>query len=101
MTRKAIGRRGDLILRKGSAEYGCAEAGGRDEGEFGTKKMLEKGIKAPKVLKDMLGHLCSLINHDEPCTRKLRTIGYIHSGESVFVITNVYWMYIELFLFFL
>lgn len=62
--------------------------------------MLEKGIKAPKVLKDMLCHRCSLVNHDEPCIRKLRTVGYIHSGKPMFMMKNVYYMYSKVFRFF-
>jgi hypothetical protein len=80
--RKAMGKRGDLILRKGRVEYGCAEAGARDEGEFGTKYMLEKSLKTPKMLKDMFNSLCTLVNNDEIAIRELRTVGYIHSGKK-------------------
>ncbi|GAB5590549.1 hypothetical protein Unana1_05449 [Umbelopsis nana] len=67
MKRKAMGRRGDLILRKGTAEYGCAEAGAKDEGQWGTKKLLEKGIKAAKILKDMFNHLYHLVDKEDYC----------------------------------
>ncbi|KAH8547513.1 hypothetical protein BGW37DRAFT_524296 [Umbelopsis sp. PMI_123] len=80
MKRKAMGRRGDRILSKGSVEYGCVEAGARDEGQWGTKKLLETGVKAAKILKDMLTHLADLVGNDESTVRQLRTIGYIHSG---------------------
>jgi hypothetical protein len=80
MKRKAMGRRADLILRKGSAEYGCAEAGAKDEGLWGTKKLLEKGVKAAKALKDMLNQLSDLVGNDESSVRQLCTIGYILSG---------------------
>jgi hypothetical protein len=86
MKRKAMGRRGDLILRKGSAEYGCAEAGAKDEGHWGTKKLLEKGVKAAKTLKDMLNHLSEFVNNEESSVRQLRTIGYILSGRLVMAI---------------
>jgi hypothetical protein len=86
MKRKPIGRRGDLILRKGTAEYGCMEAGARDEGQWGTKKLLEKGIKAPKILKDIFNYLCHVINNEESSVRQLRTIGYIQSGTSLMLI---------------
>jgi hypothetical protein len=86
MKRKAMGRRGDLILRKGSAEYGCAEAGAKDEGLGGTKKLLEKGVKAAKTLKDMLNHLCDLVDNEESSVRQLRTVGYILSGTLVIAI---------------
>lgn len=80
MKRMAMGRRADLILRKGSAEYGCAEAGAKDEGLWGTKKLLEKGVKAAKALKDMLNQLSDLVGNDESSVRQLCTIGYILSG---------------------
>ncbi|KAI8575045.1 hypothetical protein K450DRAFT_275975 [Umbelopsis ramanniana AG] len=83
MKRKAMGRRGDLILRKNSAEYGCAEAGAKDEGSWGTKKLMEKGVKAAKTLKDMLNNLCDLVDNVESSVRQLRTIGYILSGLSM------------------
>jgi hypothetical protein len=86
MKRKAMGRRGDLIFRKGTAEYGCAEAGAKDEGVWGTKKLVEKGVKAAKTLKDMLNHLCHLVNNDESAVRKLRTIGYILSGRLILTV---------------
>jgi hypothetical protein len=86
MKRKAMGRRGDLILSKGSVEYGCAEAGARDEGQWGTKKLLETGVKAAKILKDMLAHLADLVGNDESTVRQLRTIGYIHSGMHLMLI---------------
>jgi len=86
MKRKAIGRRGDLILRKGSAEYGCAEAGAKDEGIWGTKKLMEKGVKAAKTLKDMLNYLCHLVDNEETSVRQLRTFGYILSGKLIVAI---------------
>jgi hypothetical protein len=58
MKRNAMGRLDDLILRKGSAEYGYAEAGAKDEGHWGTKKLLEKGVKAAKNVK---GHVESFV----------------------------------------
>lgn len=84
--RKAMGRRGDLILRKGLAEYGCAEAGAKDEGHWGTKKLLEKGVKAAKTLKGMLKHLSDFVDNDESTVRQLRTIGYILSGTPAMAI---------------
>jgi hypothetical protein len=83
MKSKAMGRLGDLILRKGKAEYGCAKAVAEDEGQWGTKILLEKGIKVAKILKDMFGQLCQFIDYDESTTRQLRTIGYVISGMLV------------------
>ncbi|CAG8736377.1 10127_t:CDS:10, partial [Cetraspora pellucida] len=65
MKRKALGRRGDMIIRKITAEFGCAEAGRQFEGENGTKLLHERGLKMPKMLKDMFKHLCGTFNHDD------------------------------------
>lgn len=78
-----MGRGGDLILRKGSAEYGCAEAGAKDEGLRGTKRLLEKDLKPAKVLKDMINQLSELVSNTESSVRELYTVGYILSGLSM------------------
>ena len=58
MKRKIMGKRGDLLLQKGMIEYGCAEAGAKCDGpKRSKKKMLESGLKAVKMLKDMLKNL--------------------------------------------
>ncbi|KAJ2956142.1 hypothetical protein NQZ79_g7965 [Umbelopsis isabellina] len=44
MSRKVMGRRGDLLLLKGKAEYGCAEAGSKYDGPKASKKMIESGL---------------------------------------------------------
>ncbi|KAI8574974.1 hypothetical protein K450DRAFT_276039 [Umbelopsis ramanniana AG] len=54
-----------------------------DEGIWGTKKLLEKGVKAAKTLKDMLNHLRHLVDNVVSSVRQLRTIGYILSGLSM------------------
>jgi hypothetical protein len=83
MKRKIMGRRGDLLLQKGMAEYGCAEAGAKYEGPQGSKRMMESGLKAPKMLKDMLNNLATMVEQEEDRVVKLRTVGYIHSGRIV------------------
>ncbi|CAG8698341.1 14789_t:CDS:10 [Funneliformis caledonium] len=78
--RKIMGRRGDLIIRKVSTEYGCSEAGKSFEGNNGTKLLHERGIKAPKMMKDMFYSLCEAVGMEEKRIRKLQSIGFIHSG---------------------
>ncbi|KAG2177125.1 hypothetical protein INT43_007781 [Umbelopsis isabellina] len=63
----------------GFGEYGCAEAGSKYEGPRGSKKMIESGLKAPKILKDMINNLVALCQHEEDRVVKLRTIRFIHS----------------------
>jgi hypothetical protein len=62
------------------AEYGYAGAGAKDEGIWRTKKLLEKGVKAAKTLKDMFNHLFDLVDNEETSVRELRTFGNILSG---------------------
>ncbi|CAI2182259.1 4637_t:CDS:10, partial [Funneliformis geosporum] len=78
--RKILGRRGDMIIRKITDEYGCAEAGRQFEGQNGTKLLQEKGLKMPKMMKDMFDQLCRTFDQDEKKTRKLETIGFLHAG---------------------
>jgi hypothetical protein len=83
MKRKAMGTRVDLLLRNGKVEYGCAEASAKDHGIWGTKTILEKGVKAAKTLKDMLNELCFRVRYKESSVRRLCTIGYIISGRWI------------------
>ncbi|KAG9287625.1 hypothetical protein G9A89_023975 [Geosiphon pyriformis] len=80
LKRKMLGRRGDLIIRKISTEYGCAEAGKLFQGEKGTKLLCEKGLKTPKMLKDIFNSLCAAVDRDEQKVRKLESIGFLHAG---------------------
>ncbi|POG81978.1 hypothetical protein GLOIN_2v1501336, partial [Rhizophagus irregularis DAOM 181602=DAOM 197198] len=63
-----------------STEYGCSEAGKSFEGNNGTKLLHERGIKAPKMMKDMFYSLCEAVGMEEKKIRKLQSIGFIHSG---------------------
>ncbi|CAI2186908.1 17468_t:CDS:10 [Funneliformis geosporum] len=58
MKRKIMGRRGDLIIRKVSTEYGCSEAG--------------KSFEA--------------VGNEEEKIRKLQSIGFIHSGLMILLL---------------
>ncbi|PKC58022.1 hypothetical protein RhiirA1_471610 [Rhizophagus irregularis] len=75
-TRKALGRRGDLILRKGMYEYGASEVGKDYEGDNGTKLLRERGLKSPKMLKDMLVDLGNYIKWERNKLRQLELIRF-------------------------
>ncbi|PKY26780.1 hypothetical protein RhiirB3_442216 [Rhizophagus irregularis] len=86
MKRKIMGRRGDLIIRKVSTEYGCSEAGKSFEGNNGTKLLHERGIKAPKMMKDIFYSLCEAVGNEEEKIRKLQSFGFIHSGLMILLL---------------
>ncbi|CAG8765385.1 8_t:CDS:10, partial [Dentiscutata erythropus] len=85
MKRKIMGRRGDLIIRKVSTEYGCSEAGKSFNGDNGTKLLYERGIKTPKM-KDMFYSLCVAVGMEENKIRKLQSIGFIHAGLMILLL---------------
>ncbi|KAG2175299.1 hypothetical protein INT44_007787, partial [Umbelopsis vinacea] len=87
MKRKIMGRRGDLLLQKGTAEYGCAEAGAKFDGPNGSKRMVESGLKTPKMLKDMLNNLAIICQQEEARVVGLRTVGFILSGLTMEILT--------------
>ncbi|CAH1767987.1 9770_t:CDS:2, partial [Entrophospora sp. SA101] len=84
--RKILGRRGDLIIRKISLEYGCSEAGMIYKGENDTKLLQERGLKTPKMIKDMFYHLCIAVDWDEQKIRKIETIGFLHAGLTMMML---------------
>ncbi|RGB23765.1 hypothetical protein C1646_805911 [Rhizophagus diaphanus] len=56
------------------------------EGNNGTKLLHERGIKAPKMMKDMLYSLCEAVGNEEKKIRKLQSIGFIHSGLMILLL---------------
>ncbi|KAG9289662.1 hypothetical protein G9A89_014397 [Geosiphon pyriformis] len=80
LKRKAMGRRGDLIIRKWHTEYGCCEAGKIFDGNNGTKLLEEKSLKMPKMMKDMFVDLCEAVNNEKNKIKKLETVGFIIAG---------------------
>ncbi|CAI2197564.1 17209_t:CDS:10, partial [Funneliformis geosporum] len=84
--RKAMGRRGDLIIRKWHSEYGCSEAGKIFDGKNGTKIIKEGGLKMPKMLRDMFNDLCEATEMRECKIRKLETVGFIIAGLRISLI---------------
>ncbi|CAG8652257.1 1218_t:CDS:2 [Gigaspora margarita] len=84
-TRKALGRRGDLILRKGIYEYGASEIGKDYKGDKGTKLLRERGLKSLKMLKDMLVDLGNYIKWEKNKLRQLELVSFIHA-RSLFML---------------
>ncbi|CAJ0866298.1 7646_t:CDS:10 [Entrophospora sp. SA101] len=79
-TRKAIRRKGDLTLRKGSHEYVASEVGKDYEGDNGTKLLKERGLKSPKMLKDMIVDLGNFVEWKTNTLRQFELISFIHAG---------------------
>src|SRR4051812_18112633 len=80
--RKKLGRRGDLIIRKEGREFGAGESGRKYEGVNGTKLLRERGLKLPKMLKDIFVELGEASEWDESKTGELLTVGFVHSGKD-------------------
>ncbi|KAI7859895.1 hypothetical protein BDC45DRAFT_530353 [Circinella umbellata] len=69
----------DLLLIKDEIEYGCSEHAGYDEAGAGKKKIFEKWLKVPKLLKDMFCRASRKVDNDETYIRKLRIAGFTHN----------------------
>ncbi|RIA98664.1 hypothetical protein C1645_731555 [Glomus cerebriforme] len=81
-TRKSLRRRGDLILRKGIHEYGASEVGKDYEDDNETKLLKERGLKSPKMLKNMLVDLGNFIMWETNKLRHLELVSFIHAGTN-------------------
>ena len=84
-TRKALGRKGDLILRKGIYEYGASEVGKDYEGDKGMKLLRERGLKSPKMLKDMLVDLGNYVKWEKNKLHQLELVSFIHAGSMLHI----------------
>jgi len=69
------GRRGD--------QNECSEAGILYNGENDTKLLKERGLKTPKMIKDMFYQLCVAVDWDEQKIRKMESIGFLHAGLTM------------------
>jgi hypothetical protein len=90
-TRKKMGRRGDAIIRKCSCgirhEFGGSEVGSHYEGQNATKWLNESGLKLPKMLRDMFISLCKSVDWDLEKMSDMETVGYIHGGSVLMIVT--------------
>ncbi|RIA81831.1 hypothetical protein C1645_789518 [Glomus cerebriforme] len=79
LKRKKLGRRSDLIIRKNKREYGCSEAGRYFKGVNDTKILKERGLKCPKVMKDMFVDLANAVEWKTEIVRQIEVVGWIHA----------------------
>ncbi|KAI9317093.1 hypothetical protein BX666DRAFT_2019122 [Dichotomocladium elegans] len=81
--RKLHGHRADFLLIADHLELGCAEIGKIDGGDADRKEMNEKGLKCPKMMKDMLWLMAK---EYEDKSRHLVTVGFIMMGLKLRVL---------------
>ncbi len=86
--RKALERRDDMIIHKITAEFGCAESGQQFERQNNTKLLQERGLKMPKMMKDMFNQLCKTFEQNKYKIRKLEIIGFLYI--DIFFLFNIY-----------
>src|SRR6266542_1423402 len=94
LSRKKIGRRSDLNIRKNKHEYGCSEAGRFYKGMNDTKILKERGLKCPKIMKDMFVDLCSAVGWETERVRQIEVVGWIHAGLYLYLNFYSYLQYV-------
>ncbi|RGB24452.1 hypothetical protein C1646_747795 [Rhizophagus diaphanus] len=82
-------RTGSAIGQNEEKDYGKAWRSYHSKGNNGTKLLHERGIKAPKMMKDMFYSLCEAVGNEEKKIRKLQSIGFIHSGLMILLLRLV------------
>ncbi|KAI9364102.1 hypothetical protein BD770DRAFT_309044, partial [Pilaira anomala] len=83
LTRKATGHKMDMIFKNESGEFGCAECG-RFYDLNSTKELMDGSFKLPKIMKDMLAHVCN----DAPSSiRKLEIAGFMILENKITLIS--------------
>ncbi|PKY39711.1 hypothetical protein RhiirA4_538298 [Rhizophagus irregularis] len=77
--RKKMGRRNDRTIRErnGRCEFRLVEAAKKFEEN--STKWLKESFKTPKIMRDMLVQLMSVVKNDDRA-KKLRTVGWLHFG---------------------
>ncbi|CAG8576169.1 9070_t:CDS:1 [Paraglomus brasilianum] len=58
---KMYRKKGRLIVRKGPRKYGASEVGKNYKGDNVSKSLKERGLKSPKMLKDMIVDLGNFV----------------------------------------
>lgn len=79
LARRKMGRRADVIIRKGQLEVACGETAKTQTDEKGTKTIKEGSLKLPKMQKDMLLDLCKTAQ-EKNLHRKLSIVAFLHGG---------------------
>ncbi|CAG8721891.1 9360_t:CDS:2, partial [Funneliformis mosseae] len=67
--------------------HNCSEVGSHYEGQNATKWLNESGLKLPKMLRDMFVSLCKSVDWDLEKINNVETVGYIHRGSVLMIIT--------------
>ena len=75
LSRKKIGCRSDLIIRKNRHEYECSEAGRFYKRMNDMKILKERELKYPKIMKDIFVDLCSAVGWETERIRQIEVIG--------------------------
>ena len=78
---KVLGVKPGMTIAKDMLEFGSAEHVYFDESGAGSKELIERFIKLPKTMKDMLLQLGSELHNDESCLRALRVVGFCHTRK--------------------
>lgn len=78
---KVLGVKPDMIVAKYMLEFASAEHGFYDEAGIGSKESVEKMLKLPKTMKDMLLMLHNEMGNKECHLRALRVIGFSHTRK--------------------
>ncbi|CAG8814513.1 40407_t:CDS:2, partial [Gigaspora margarita] len=76
--------------RQGIWKYGQSGNFGKSfDGNNGSKLLKERGLKTPKMIKDMFYSLCAAVEMEEKKIRKLQSIGFMHADVSNNLFKNV------------
>ena len=76
LSRKAIGKKVDMLVKYINKEYACSEAG-KSQTADSTKELVESNFVCPKTLRDML---CQLTSTNPSKVHQIATVGYIFTG---------------------
>lgn len=85
ISRKVPGDIPDLVFKYGENELGCVEIGLSDNGANGTKELMEKKMKTPKMMRSFCGKIMADYMIDNP--EKINIISYVISGS--YFTTNI------------
>ncbi|CAI2193323.1 9881_t:CDS:2, partial [Funneliformis geosporum] len=67
---------------KNKREYRCSEAGRYFKGINDTKILKERGLKCPKILKDIFVDLGNAVRWEAETVRQMEVISWIHAAEE-------------------
>ena len=79
ITKKALGKKVDILVEHVADEFACAEAG-KYQSTDSTKELVEGTLICPKTMRDML---CKLAASNPSKLNEITTVGYIFMGKSI------------------